>query len=204
MHDNKRESKKHVIIGCLYRDKETLEAYKITDIRIMEAIRVDFESIDRGFWMYANFNSMDEFYEQFEPWERDGNGGSFDFVALEDLFSEDCSRLFKKGHLYSVVKGRVCNCDCDMRFKDFFEMESYFGGNMLIRTVGQGSLNDPTDGLYTGMAVFRGNCWGYTKGKIYRFVNGVVKNDIGLPSFWRKMIFADYFAPVKNLEVGEI
>lgn len=207
VYSNKRKSNKSVIVGSLCRDKGTLEVYTVTDISFVQfswtvyGIRVDLKSIDKWLKIHASFNSMDDFYEQFELWECDKDGGSFDFVALEDLSNESDTRVFKKGHLYSVVEGRVCNCDCDMRFRDLSEMAAYFGGGKLIRTVGQGHLDDPTEGLYTGMAVFKGGLSMFTKGKIYRFVNGIGKDDTGRLTFWKKLTFADYFMPVKNLKV---
>ena len=218
VHDNKKADKKPVLVGRWYRDKETFEVFKVVDIGVLwkdrnrvnvAGIQIKMEGIDTGFKMVVNkFDSADEFYEDFERWDVNNDGGSFNFVALEDLSSENHSKLFKKGHLYSVVEGRVYNCDCDMRFKDFFEMESYFGGGKLIRTVGQGLLDDPTDGLYTGMAVFKREkviCsrdnWQFTKGKIYRFVNGIAMDDTGSLTVWRNFGLLDYFAPVDNLKV---
>lgn len=214
VYDNKKADKKPVLVGRWYRDKETFRVFKVIDVGIRRmhydvvGIQIKMEGIDTGFKMVVNkFDSADEFYEDFELWDVNNDGGSFDFVALEDLSSEFFTRLFEKNHLYSVVEGRVYNCDCDMRFKDFSEMASYFGGDKLICTVGQGRLDDPTDGLYTGMAVFKrekvisvDSCR-FTKGKIYRFVNGIANDDIGNPTFWKNFDLLNFFTPVDNLKV---
>lgn len=191
------EACKPVMVGCFCRDRRTLELFKIVDASVGPILGVEIYGVGTGRTAYLVFHGLDEFYNQFEPWERDQKGGSFDFVALEDL------PLLVAGHVYCVDGGKILGIPKnDLRFKSYEELEKYFDGKTIQTDVNH-QIDDPTEGLYTGFAVavkdFRAVSKVMTKGKIYRFVNGVAKLDNDLTMLFPDHVFDLYFKPVTNL-----
>jgi hypothetical protein len=206
-----RDAFKAVTVGHLYRDIKTLEVFKVAAVstrwkhQMVIGFLVEFEGISTKYKRRVNFLNMSEFCALFEPWDGNKDGGTFGFVALEDLSNEGATRLFldMKGHRYQVVDGRAGESFGDMRFRSFDEAAACFGNDKLILVNGCGALDDPTEGLYTGFAVATASIDKLlTKGKIYRFVHGVVKLDNGFTMLFEFQAwpFDSYFRPVVNME----
>lgn len=132
---NKRKSDKPipVMIGNYVRDKVRFEVFKVIDASIrwkdheLLGIQIKLKGIDTGVKMLVKYKDAYDFFEDFDQWRIDEDGGSFNFVVLEDLLPpESFTQLFEKKHLYSVVEGRVCDTICDLRFRNYAELEKFF------------------------------------------------------------------------------
>lgn len=134
VYSNKRKSNKPipVMIGNYVRDKVRFEVFKVIDASIrckdheLLGIQIELKGIDTGVKMLVNYKDAGDFFEDFDQWRIDEDGGSFNFVVLEDFLPrESFTQLFEKKHLYSVVEGRVCDTNCDLRFRNYMELEKF-------------------------------------------------------------------------------
>lgn len=211
-----------IMVGKLYREKEKLAVYRVTDIDTVtvdcmypgpeirqKIFHVKYEGVETGCKKQSRFEDCDEFFKAFEPWDSDDDCGSFDFVLMHDIYFSDngafatSKRVLEKGKRYSVFKGRIIGTYSDRRFRNYKELNRLLENSAIEIDENNVQTEDPTEGMFTGYAVCkedRDRFLYFTKGKQYRFVNGVVKDDCGLAVFYpvRDQFFDSLFEPILN------
>lgn len=203
-----------IIVGKLYREKEKLAVYRVTDIDTMsidcmypgpgirqKIFHVKYEGVETGCKKQSRFEDCDEFFKAFEPWDSDDDCGSFDFVLMHDIRFSESKRVLEKRKRYSVFKGRIIGTCSDRRFRNYKELDRLLENNAIEIDENNVQTEDPTEGTFTGYAVCKEDRDRFfTKGKQYLFVNGVVKNDYGLAVFYPvgDQLFDSLFEPILN------
>lgn len=195
-----------IMVGRFYRNKITLEVFEIISISVSNAYAVELRGVGTRVKTTVDCTNAIDFYDRFEPWHPENDGGNFDFVVLEDLDVNSVVRsAFKINHVFRVINGEIIGIGYDFRFKSYEELEKHFGNKTIQTDCEKRQTENPADGLYTGYAIYTGSYRPldnlFTVGKVYRFTNGLVNTNAGhLKLFESSYMLAKLFRPIVNME----